>query len=347
MTGYLIRRLLWAVVLLLAVSMFAFVLFFIVPPETQQFGRGVTREDVSLRDAYGVQAGSIPGEYGQFLWRVVRHGSLGESYATHREVRDMLAGALPVTISLVLGGVVLFLLAAVPVGVLCAIRPRSLGDRLAMVVVLAGISAHPAWIGLILSYFVGYKWGLAPIGGYCDLVDAPAACGGPAEWASHLILPWITFAVLFAALYARMVRASVLETLDEDFVRTARAKGAPRWLVLRSHVLRNAALPVVTMLGMDVGLAFGGAVFVEQVFGLPGMGRLAVTALPRRDLPVILGIVLTVTAAIVIFNLVVDLLYGWLDPRVRSGRSSADLAAEAVPARGPQRSGAPVTSPTT
>jgi peptide/nickel transport system permease protein len=274
----------------------------------------------------------------------VRHGSLGESYATRREVTDMLAGALPVTISLVVGGAVLFMLIAIPVGVVCATRPHSLLDRLSMLVVLLGVSAHPAWIGLILSYFAGYKWGLTPIGGYCDLVNAPVDCGGPAQWAYHMVLPWITFAVLFAALYARMVRASVLETLQEDYVRTARAKGAPASLVMRSHVLRNAALPVVTMLGMDVGLAFGGAVFIEQVFGLPGMGRLAVAALPRRDLPVILGVVLTVTVAILVFNLVVDLLYGWLDPRVRSGSSRSDVAEARGGARAPRAEPAAATA---
>ena len=343
MAGYVIRRLLWSVFLLFAISLFAFVLFFVVPPETQQFGRGVAATDVNLRDSYGIQAGSVPAEYGRFLTRVFTDGSLGESYATRREVRDMLVAALPVTLSLVIGGTVLFLLIAIPVGVICALRPRTLLDRTLMIVVLLGVSAHPAWIGLILSYFFGYRWGITPIAGYCDLVNAPVDCGGPAQWAYHMILPWFTFAVLFAALYARMVRASVLETLDEDFVRTAHAKGAPRWLVLRSHVFRNAALPVVTMLGMDIGLAFGGAVFIEQVFGLPGMGRLAVTALPRRDLPVILGVVLTVTIAIVVFNLIVDLLYGWLDPRVRTGNSQADVA-EAKGAAG-QRAPEPVPAP--
>lgn len=343
LTGYVIRRLLWAAVLLLAVSMFSFVLFFIVPPETQQFGRGAAATDVNLRDTYGIEAGSIPGEYGQFLWRVIRHGSLGESYATRRDVTDILAGALPVTLSLVAGGALLFLLVAIPVGIICATRARSLLDRLSMLIVLIGVSAHPAWIGLILIYFFGYKWGLAPIGGYCDLVNAPIDCGGPAQWAHHMLLPWVTFAILFAALYARMVRASVLETLNEDYVRTARAKGAPRWVVLRSHVFRNAALPVVTMLGMDVGLAFGGSVFVEQVFGLPGMGRVAVAALPRRDLPVILGVVLTVTAAVLVFNLIVDLLYGWLDPRVRSG-SPGSYVAEARSGGGATRAD-PVAAP--
>ena len=323
--GYVVRRLFWAALMLLALSMFTFVLFFIVPPETTQIGRGATAVDISLRDAYGLEQAQIAVEYVEFLWTVVGHGSLGESFTARQPVEDMLVAALPVTLSLVAGGAILFMLVAVPLGILCALRPRSLLDRVSMVLVLVGVSAHPAWIGLILSYFVGYKWQVTPIGGYCDLVDPSNGCGGPAEWAHHLVLPWLTFAALFAALYTRMVRANVLETFDEDYVRTARAKGAPRWLVLRSHVLRNAMLPVVTMLGMDVGLAFGGSVFVEQVFGLPGMGRLAVTALARRDLPVIMGVVLTVTVAIVLFNLIVDLLYAWLDPRVRSHRSAADV----------------------
>ena len=172
MAGYVIRRLLWSIFLLLAISLFAFVLFFVVPPETQQFGRGVAATDVNLRDSYGIQSGSVPAEYGRFLKRVFTEGSLGESYATRREVRDMLVAALPVTLSLVIGGTILFLLIAIPVGVVCALRPRTLLDRTLMIVVLLGVSAHPAWIGLILSYFFGYKWGVTPIAGYCDLVNA-------------------------------------------------------------------------------------------------------------------------------------------------------------------------------
>ena len=145
------------------------------------------------------------------------------------------------------------MLIAVPIGILSALRPRSLLDRSAMVFVLIGISAHPVWIGLILIYFVGYKAGLTPLGGYCDMINPSTDCGGPIEWAHSLILPWITFAILFAALYVRMIRANVLEAMNEDYVRTARAKGAPEWLVMRSHVLRNAMLPIVTMLGMDIG----------------------------------------------------------------------------------------------
>ena len=144
-----------------------------------------------------------------------------------------------------------------------------------MVGVLVGISAHPVWIGLLFAYFFGFKLGWFPITGYCDFINPSGTCGGPVQWAYHLFLPWCTFAILFAAVYARMIRANVMETLNEDYVRTARAKGAPEWLVMRSHVLRNALLPVVTMLGMDIGIALGGAIFTESVYGLPGLGKTA------------------------------------------------------------------------
>jgi peptide/nickel transport system permease protein len=208
-------------------------------------------------------------------------------------------------------------LIAVPIGILSALRPRSLLDRSAMVFVLIGISAHPVWLGLIFIYFIGYRAGLTPLGGYCDMVNPSTDCGGPVEWAHSLILPWLTFAILFAALYVRMIRANVLEAMNEDYVRTARAKGAPEWLVMRSHVLRNAMLPVVTMLGMDIGLALGGAVFTETVFGLPGLGKRAIQGLEGFDLPAVMGIVVFATICVIVFNLFVDLLYAFIDPRIR------------------------------
>jgi peptide/nickel transport system permease protein len=152
-------------------------------------------------------------------------------------------------------------------------------------------------------------------------------CGGPTQWAYHLILPWFTFALLYAAMYARMIRASVLETLDEDYVRTARAKGASERTVLRSHVFRNAMLPIVTMLGMDLGTALGGVVFVETVFNLPGLGGMLRGALPAHDLPVILGVVMFTTTGILIFNLIVDLSYAFIDPRIRAAQTGADKEA--------------------
>jgi peptide/nickel transport system permease protein len=209
------------------------------------------------------------------------------------------------------------MLIAIPVGVLSALRPRSLLDRISMTFVLIGISAHPIWIGLIFAYVFGFRLHLTPITGYCDFINPSTDCGGPVQWAYHMLLPWMTFAILFAALYVRMIRANTLDTMNEDYVRTARAKGAPEWRVLRSHILRNAMLPVVTMLGMDIGLALGGAVFTETVYSLPGLGKTAVGALNNYDIPTVQGVIVFATIAIIIFNLVVDLLYAWVDPRIR------------------------------
>src|SRR5205814_1530560 len=211
-----------------------------------------------------------------------------------------------------------------PIGVLSALRPRSLLDRGAMTFVLVGISAHPVWIGLIFAWFFGFflrQHGspiYTPISNYADFFNPPPGQpGGPVQWAYHLILPWATFMILFAALYVRMIRANVIETLNEDYVRTARAKGASESLVMRRHVLRNAMLPVVTMLGMDIGLALGGAIFTENVYDLPGLGRVLRLSLDNFDLPTTQGIVVFGTVAIIAFNLIVDLLYAAIDPRIR------------------------------
>ena len=319
MFRYLIRRLLWAVVLFVAVTMVSFVIFFIVPVEPARLIAGPQAPPDAVERAKKAYHLDDPvwKQYLRFMKTLVVDGSLGKSLATRQEVNDVVRAAAPVTISLVIGGAILWMLVAVPIGILSALKPRSLLDRAAMVFVLVGISAHPVWIGLILSYFVGYKLQLTPLGGYCDLINPSTDCGGPIDWFHSMILPWITFMLLFSALYVRMIRANVLETLNEDYVRTARAKGAPESQVMRSHVLRNALLPVVTMLGMDIGLALGGAIFTETVFGLPGLGKVAVEALTGFDLPIVMGITVFATLAIIVFNLAVDLLYAVIDPRIR------------------------------
>jgi peptide/nickel transport system permease protein len=235
-------------------------------------------------------------------------------------VNQAIAQAAPVTASLVFGGAILWMMIGLVVGVFSALKPRSLIDRVAMIFVLIGVSAHPVWIGLIFSYFFGYKLGITPIANYANFFGAPSDSGlpgGPWQWFYHLILPWCTFAILFAALYVRMIRANVMETMNEDYVRTARAKGAPENRVLSRHVLRNALLPVVTMLGMDIGLALGGAIFTETVYQLPGLGRISILAIQNADLAIVQGVVVFSTLCIIFFNLVVDLLYAWIDPRIR------------------------------
>jgi peptide/nickel transport system permease protein len=327
---YLVRRLIWALVLFIAVTMVSYIIFFLVPAEPARLVAGPQAPPDAVERARKFLHLDEPiwKQYLRFLHSLspvtfdgarpeVKTPSLGRSFATRQDVNKIVKAAAPVTISLVIGGAILWMLIALPVGILSALRPRSLLDRGAMVFVLIGISAHPVWLGLLLSYFIGYRLGLTPLGGYCDLVNPSTQCGGPVQWAHAMILPWITFAVLFAALYVRMIRANVLEAMNEDYVRTARAKGASETIVMRSHVLRNAMLPVVTMLGMDIGLAMGGAIFTESVFGLPGIGKTAVTALEGFDLPTVQGIVVFATIAIIVFNLAVDLLYAVIDPRIR------------------------------
>jgi peptide/nickel transport system permease protein len=222
-----------------------------------------------------------------------------------------------VTAALVFGGAIFWLTLSIPIGIISALRPRSLIDRAGMVFVLIGLSAHPVWIGLIFAYFIGYKLELTPITGYADFFNPSQEHGGPVQWGYHMLLPWSTFAILFAALYVRLIRANVMETMNEDFVRTARAKGAPERQVIRSHILRNSMLPIVTILGMDIGLALGGAIFTESIYSLPGLGRQVLQSYENFDLPVIQGIVVFSTLCIILINLIVDLLYAVVDPRIR------------------------------
>src|ERR671937_2024754 len=323
MVRYLVRRILWALVLFLAVTLVAYVLFFLIPnnPARLAAGQAATNAEVKRVEHFLGTDRPIYVQYAKFLDRLVIHQNLGYSFRNRESVNSIVGNAAPVTASLVLGGAIFWMLLALPIGILSALRPRSLLDRASMTFVLIGISAHPIWIGLIFSYFFGYKWGITPISGYCDFFNpsAGADCGGPTQWAYHLILPWITLALVNAALYTRMIRANMLESLTEDYVRTARAKGAPESRVIRAHLLRNALLPIVTMLGMDIGFALGGAVFTESVFSLPGLGRTSVNALNALDLPTVQGIVVFATLAIITFNLIVDLLYAWIDPRIRLG----------------------------
>ncbi len=339
MVEFIIRRLLWAVVMLFAITLVCFALFFLVPSDPGTTGRGTARDSVNLRESVEIH-GPLYKQYELFLIRI-GHGSFGESWANERGVGTVLKEAMPVTISLVVGGAILWLLIAIPIGILSALRPRSLLDRAATIFVLIGLAAHPVWLGLVLSYTLGYKAHLFPTGGgYCDLANTGYYCSGFIQWFWHLMLPWLTFAMLYAALYARMIRASVIETMDEDYVRTARAKGASGGQVLRSHVLRNAMLPVVTMLGMDVGYWMANVLFIETVFSLPGVGRLLTQSLARRDLPVLMAITVLVALLIVILNLVVDVVYGMLDPRVRFGSKRSRRKAQQFRAGGTQVSSA-------
>jgi peptide/nickel transport system permease protein len=247
MLRYLARRLIWAAVLFVAVTLVTYVLFFLIPADPAKLVAGKAATDADVKRAAHFLGTDRPiyVQYGKFLWRIVAHQNLGHSFANRQSVNSIVGAAAPVTASLVLGGAFFWMLLALPIGILSALRPRSLLDRASMTFVLIGISAHPIWIGLIFVYVFGFRLHWTPITGYCDFINPSTECGGPVQWAYHMVLPWATFAILFAALYVRMIRANMLETMNEDYVRTARAKGAPEWLVLRSHILRNAMLPVV------------------------------------------------------------------------------------------------------
>ena len=321
MIRYLIRRLLWAVVLFIAVTFVTYVIFFLVPanPARLAAGQSATPERVREVEKFLGLDQPIHIQYLKFLDRLVTDGSLGQSFVTRQSVNQQILDAAPVTASVVFGAMILVLSVAIPLGIFSALRPRSLLDRVSMIYVLIGISLPSFWIGLVLSYVIGFKLGWTPLSGYCQIVNVPeaAVCGGFFDWAYHLILPCMTLAIVVAGTYVRFVRAEVMETMSQDFVRTARAKGAPERTVIRSHVLRNAMLPVVTMVGMDIGLLLGGSIFIEAVFGLPGLGSLAIRSIGTFDLPTLQGVVIFGAVAIIIFSLVVDLLYAWIDPRIR------------------------------
>jgi peptide/nickel transport system permease protein len=320
---YLVRRILWAILLFIVITFVTFVIFYVGPNNPARAvcgGEQAKRECLVRATAKLGLDKPMPVQYYRFVKNLVVHQDLGESFATSQSVNERIKEAAPVTASLVFGGAVLWMIIGLSVGIFSALKPRSLIDRFAMVFVLIGVSAHPVWIGLIFEYVFGVKLKWMPIANYANFFGAPADSGqpgGPWQWFYHLILPWLTFAILFAALYVRMIRANVMETLNEDFVRTARAKGAPERQVLISHVLRNALLPVVTMLGMDIGVALGGAIFTESVYQLPGLGQTAIIGITNQDLAVVQGVIVFATFAIIVFNLVVDLLYAWIDPRIR------------------------------
>jgi peptide/nickel transport system permease protein len=321
MTQFLIRRIFWAIFLFLVATIITYLIFWVIPsdPAALAAGKSATPADIARVRHFLHLDEPIWRQYLRFVWQLVRHGSLGESFVNREPVRTIISKDAPVTASLVFGGAILWLSLSIPVGILSALRPRSIMDRVTMTLVLVGISEQPCWIGRVFSYIFGYGLGLTPIAGYCNFFPGTvgAQCEGPVQWAYHLILPWCTFMILFAALYVRLIRANVMETMNEDYVRTARAKGASQRRVMLQHVLRNSMLPVVTILGMDLGLALGGAIFTEGIFNLPGLGHEIIQAYGRADLPLITGIVTFSTIAVIVFNFLVDVAYGFLDPRIR------------------------------
>jgi peptide/nickel transport system permease protein len=318
MLRYIVRRVLWGAVLLLAVSALTFLIFDVFPsadPAALRAGRSATPALIAqIRHQLGLDK-PLYDQYWIYLKGIVLHFDLGYSYQNDVSVRSQIFARLPATVSLTLGALVFWLLIGIPVGIVSAIRRRSTLDRAAMGASLIAISAPVYWLGLIglflFSNDIGKLHLVGGAGSYVPFTEDPL------RWLDALILPWIVLAAAFAAFYARMVRGNLIEAMSEDYVRTARAKGLPERTVILRHGLRAALTPVVTLIGLDVGLLLGGAVLTETVFNIPGVGRYAYDSIVNADLPGIQGTVLFGAFFIVTANIVVDVLYAVIDPRVR------------------------------
>ncbi|MFI9270319.1 ABC transporter permease [Kitasatospora sp. NPDC052896] len=334
MLAYIIRRTFAALVLLLVVSAVTFVIFFLLPRiagETtdqlaaQYIGKNPSPAAIAaIKKNLGFDQ-PLYIQYGRFLKGLVagakyKYGPdaatchvpcFGYSFKNHVEVWPDIRSRIPVTFSLALGASVIWLLSGVAAGVVSALKPRSFFDRLSMGVALAGVSLPIFFTGALLLTLFSYQW---PIFGNLHYVNFTS---NPLMWAKNLVLPWVSLAFLYSALYARLTRAGMLETMNEDYIRTARAKGLRERDVVVRHGLRSALTPILTIFGMDLGLLLGGALITEQVFSLQGVGFYAVSAINDNDLPKILGVTLIAAFFIVLCNLLVDLLYAAVDPRVR------------------------------
>jgi peptide/nickel transport system permease protein len=332
--AYIIRRVFGAVLLLLVVSAVTFAIFFLVPKwggqtadqlATQYVGKDANPESVAaikknlgLDQPIAVQywdyiKGLVAGADYKFGPDATHCGApcFGYSFKSHVEVWPQLKERIPVSFSLAVGAAFIWLISGVTIGVVSALRKGRPIDRISMFIALAGVSLPIFFTGQILLALFVYE---IPV---WDNIDYVPFTTNPAEWAWHLLLPWISLAFLFSALYARLTRAGMLETMSEDYIRTARAKGLRENTVVAKHGLRAALTPIVTIFGMDFGTLVGSAVLTETVFSLQGIGAYAVQSIKDNDLPIVMGVTLVAAFFIVFCNLVVDLVYAAIDPRVR------------------------------
>ncbi len=334
MITFIVRRLLTAVFLLILVSMITFGIFYLIPRlagqnsyelAAQYVGRNPTASAIHQVEAKLGLNQPLPVQYGRFLRGIVLGAHynagpsqtycpppcFGYSFRSQQPVWPQMVSALPVTVSLAIGAAVLWLAGGVAAGVVSALKRGSIFDRLSMAIALAGVSLPIFFTGLIALELFSYKWALFPNVQYVSFT------ANPLLWARNLVLPWIVLAFLYAALYARLTRAGMLETMSEDYIRTARAKGLPERTVIVKHGLRAALTPITTIFGMDLGLLIGGAIITEVTFSLHGLGMFTYQAIQNQDFPEIMGVVMLASFFIVLANLVVDVLYAVIDPRVR------------------------------
>jgi len=306
MLRYLIRRLLWMLLVLLGVITITFALTFLMPgdPARRIAGNGASADTVlSIRHQLGLDQ-PFWTQYTRYLGNVL-HGNFGYSYVQNVPVLPTILARFPVTAQLAVGGLIVELLIGLPTGVISAYRRGSWLDRAAMLFALGGVSAPPFWLGLVLLYYLAFTIALFPIGGYGDPLF------------KYMILPCVTLGIGGAAIYTRTFRSTILDVLDQPYIRMARAKGLSERYILFRHVIPNAIAPIVTQIGIDLGYFLGGAFIIEQAYALPGIGKQAIDAIGQLDVPIILGTVLFAAVLIVVSNIVVDLSYALIDPRIR------------------------------
>jgi peptide/nickel transport system permease protein len=316
---YIARRLVWTVVVVLAVVALTFAVFFLLPngnPALRFCGKLPTPECIQQTDARLHLSKPWYVEFGYFVKTLVTGDDngwpgLGYSYGNYVSVKSEILQRAPRTLWLVFGASMIWLTFGVAIGVLSAVKRRTWVDRSAMGFALFGISAPVFWLGLMAIYLIWKEAGLTDGTGYVPITD------GIGPFLGHMILPWIVLSMLYIAIYARLTRNNLLETLGEDYIRTARAKGLSERRVILKHGLRASLTPIVTIFGLDVALLIGGAIITESVFNIQGLGWLAFNSAESQDLPTLLGVVIVTATAVAVVNLIVDIIYAFLDPRVR------------------------------
>jgi peptide/nickel transport system permease protein len=313
MARFIVRRILQMVLVMFAVSVLTFLIFNVIPngdPAERMAGRQPTETQIeAIRREWGFNDPI----YVQYLttMKKVFTGDL-QSYFTQLDVGEEIAKGLPRTLSLAIGAAILWMFVAVCFGLYSAMKAGKLADRFLTILALIGISIPVFWIGALMNYYLGFKAGIFPNGGYVELTKDPI------DWAYHLILPWTALAILFIGFYSRVLRSNVLDTINEDYVRTARAKGLGERQIMIRHVLRNSMIPIITLWGLDFGAVLGGgAILTETVFDLQGVGQYAADSIGQLDVPPVLAVTLFAAFFIVLLNAVVDILYAYLDPRIR------------------------------
>ncbi|HWA53581.1 MAG TPA: ABC transporter permease [Solirubrobacterales bacterium] len=317
MGRFIVRRLLGMVAVLFAVSVLTFLIFNVIPnsdPALRMAGKNPTPTLVhNITEEWGLND-SLPQQYVTMMGKIFSGDVI--SYEGRENVDERIVEGIPPTFSLCIGAAVIWMFFGILFGYLSAVRAGGLLDRALTIVAVAGISIPVFWLAAILLNYLTYQTEIFPSGGYVEFAE------NPLEWAEHLILPWVTLAIVYIGIYSRVLRSNMLDAMNEDYVRTARAKGLSERQVMRRHVLRNSLIPIVTLFGLDFGALIGGAIVVEAVFSLNGIGQYAYESLINTDLPPIMAVVLFGAFFVVLFNAFVDIAYAWLDPRIRLGEEA-------------------------